>query len=74
MNPQLFPRQPRRMRQPAKEVLRDQLATAADEVIRLRAENQRLRDAAHSTAEQLRAALAIAEGGQHGSIQPEDRH
>ncbi|WP_312320681.1 hypothetical protein [Stenotrophomonas sp.] len=66
MNPQLFPRQPRRMRQPPKEVLRDQLATAADEVIRLRAENQRLRDAANSTTEQLRAALAIAEGGQHG--------
>lgn len=58
MNPQLFPRPPRRMKQPAKDTLRDQLVLAADEVIRLRAENQRLRDAAHQATEQLRAAVA----------------
>lgn len=58
MSAQLFPRPPRRMKQPAKDLLREQLATAADELIRLRAENLRLRDTAHQTAEQLRAALA----------------
>ena len=58
MMTQLFPREPRRMRQPAKDVLREQLATAADEVIRLRAENLRLRDAATQATEQLRAAAA----------------
>lgn len=58
MNPQLFPREPRRMKQPAKEVLREQLVVAADEVIRLRAENLALRDAAQQATEQLRAALA----------------
>lgn len=41
--PDLFPRQPRRMRQPRKDVLRDQLALAASEIETLRAENQRLR-------------------------------
>lgn len=58
MNPQLFPRQPRRMKQPAKDTLREQLVLAADEVIRLRSENQALRDAAQQAGEQLRAALA----------------
>lgn len=58
MNPQLFPREPRRMKQPPKDVLRDQLSTAADRIIELAAENQRLRDAAHQVTEQLRAALA----------------
>lgn len=58
MNPQLFPRESRRMKQPAKEVLREQLVVAADEVIRLRAENLALRDAAQQATEQLRAALA----------------
>ncbi len=43
MNAQLFPREPRRMKQPAKDVLREQLVVAADEVIRLRAEVLRLR-------------------------------
>lgn len=38
------------MRQPPKDLLRDQLATAADELIRLRIENQALRDAAHHAA------------------------
>ena len=37
MNAQLFPREPRRMKQPPKDVLREQLVTAADELIRLRA-------------------------------------
>lgn len=58
MNPQLFPRPPRRMKQPAKDTLCDQLVIAADEVIRLRAENLRLRDAANQATEQLRAAVA----------------
>lgn len=38
MNPQLFPKPAKRMKQPSKELLREQLATAADEIIRLRAE------------------------------------
>lgn len=58
MNDQLFPREPRRMKQPAKDVLREQLVVAADEVIRLRTENLALRDAAQQATEQLRAALA----------------
>lgn len=58
MTAQLFPREPRRMKQPPKDVLRDQLSTAADRIIELAAENQRLRDAAHQAGEQLRAALA----------------
>lgn len=58
MAEQLFPRQPRKMRQPPKDVLREQLVLAADEVIRLRAENARLRDATQQAGEQLRAALA----------------
>jgi len=53
MNPQLFPRQPRRMKQPAKDMLREQLVLAADEVIRLRAENLALREAMQSAAAQL---------------------
>jgi len=55
---QLFPRPPRRMKQPPKDVLREQLVTAADELIRLRAENLALRDAAQQAADQLRAAAA----------------
>jgi len=46
------------MKQPPKDVLREQLSTAADRIIELAAENQRLRDAAHQVTEQLRAALA----------------
>lgn len=57
MAEQLFPREPRRMKQPAKDVLREQLSTAADRIIELAAENHRLRDAAHQVTEQLRAAL-----------------
>ncbi|MGT9865773.1 hypothetical protein ACSYHF_08805 [Stenotrophomonas maltophilia group sp. P373] len=51
MTAQLFLREPRRMKQPAKDVLREQLVVAANEVIRLR-------DAAPQATEQLRAALA----------------
>lgn len=58
MSDQLFPREPRRMKQPAKDVLREQLSIAADRIIELSAENQRLRDAAHQVTEQLHAALA----------------
>ncbi|MDQ7302409.1 hypothetical protein [Stenotrophomonas sp. Sm0581] len=58
MNAQLFPREPRRMKQPAKDVLREQLAVAADEVIRLRTEVLRLRGQIYQATEQLRAALA----------------
>lgn len=58
MSQQLFPRPPRRMKQPPKDVLREQLVTAADELIRLRAENLALRDAAQQAADQLRAAAA----------------
>lgn len=43
MNDQLFPRPPRRMKQPPKDVLREQLALAASEIVRLRTENERLR-------------------------------
>lgn len=39
----LIPRLPRRMKQPKKAALRDQLATVTAEVIRLREENERLR-------------------------------
>ena len=58
MSQQLFPRPPRRMKQPPKDVLREQLVTAADELIRLRAENLALRDAAQQAADQLRAVAA----------------
>ncbi len=58
MTVQLFPREPRRMKQPAKDVLREQLVVAADEVIRLRAEVLRLRGQIYQATEQLRAALA----------------
>lgn len=38
MKPQLFPKPAKRMRQPRKDLLREQLATAANEIIRLRAQ------------------------------------
>ncbi len=41
--PQLFPRLPKKLRQPRKAVLREQLRLAADRIIELRAENDRLR-------------------------------
>ncbi|CAD7379506.1 hypothetical protein X12_001577 [Xanthomonas arboricola] len=39
----LFPREPRRMKQPAKDLLRQQLAMAADHIERVTAENHALR-------------------------------
>ncbi|GAB3054401.1 hypothetical protein [Stenotrophomonas tumulicola] len=65
MNPQLFPKPPRRMKQPAKDVLRDQLAVAADRIIELSAENLALRDAIERSTEHLRAAVA-PKGEHHG--------
>ena len=41
--PQLFPRQPKRLMQPRKEVLREELRRAADRIIEQGAEIQRLR-------------------------------
>ncbi|CRQ56909.1 hypothetical protein PAERUG_E15_London_28_01_14_04153 [Pseudomonas aeruginosa] len=58
MTAQLFPREPRRMKQPAKDVLREQLVVAANRIIEQAEEIQRLRDAATQATEQLRAALA----------------
>lgn len=43
MNDQLFPREPRRMKQPRKDLLRNELARAAAEIERLRIENEQLR-------------------------------
>lgn len=58
MPDQLFPREPRRMKQPAKDVLREQLVVAANRIIEQAEEIQRLRDAATQATERLRAALA----------------
>lgn len=57
MTAQLFPREPRRMKQPAKDVLREQLSIAADRIIELSAENHVLREAMHSAASRLFTAL-----------------
>lgn len=59
MNPQLFPKPAKRMKQPPKELLREQLATAADEIIRLRAENEHLN-------QRMESARAALEGEHHG--------
>lgn len=56
---QLFPRDPRRMKQPPKDFLREQLAAAADEIIRLRAEKDHLE-------QRINGARAALEGEQHG--------
>ncbi|PPU46813.1 hypothetical protein XarbCFBP7697_14265 [Xanthomonas arboricola] len=68
MKPLLFPREPRRMKQPAKDLLRQQLAMAADHIERVTAENHALRaicaeaiTTCQGQAEQLRAALAKQE-------------
>ncbi|CAD7379732.1 hypothetical protein [Xanthomonas arboricola] len=68
MKPQLFPREPRRMKRPVKDLLRQQLAMAADHIERVTAENQALRaicaeaiNTCQGQAEQLRAALAKQE-------------
>lgn len=39
---QLIPRHPKRKRQPTAECMREQLRLAANEIIRLRADNERL--------------------------------
>lgn len=59
MNPQLFPKPAKRMKQPSKELLREQLATAADEIIRLRAE-------ALANEQRISNARAALEGENHG--------
>lgn len=56
---QLFPRDPRRMKQPPKDFLREQLATAADEIIRLRAQEL-------ANEDRIKSARAALEGEQHG--------
>ncbi|MEQ8034307.1 hypothetical protein [Xanthomonas sp. WHRI 6106] len=68
MKPQLFPREPRRMKQPPKDLLRQQLAMAADHIERVTAENHALRamcadliNTCQSSADQMRAALANTE-------------
>ncbi|NIJ89481.1 hypothetical protein FHR49_002282 [Xanthomonas campestris] len=68
MKPQLFPREPRRMKQPAKDLLRQQLAMAADHIERVTAENHALRamcadliNTCQGSADQMRAALAKQE-------------
>lgn len=43
MTDQMFPRAPRRMKQPPKQTLRDELARAATRIEQLTAENERLR-------------------------------
>ncbi|HYG06493.1 MAG TPA: hypothetical protein VD865_08770 [Stenotrophomonas sp.] len=43
MKSQLFPKPPKRMRQPRKDQLREELARAAAEIERLRSENEHLR-------------------------------
>ena len=57
--PQLFPKPAKRMKQPPKDLLREQLATAADEIIRLRAENEHLN-------QRISGARVALEGDQHG--------
>lgn len=53
--PQLFPKPAKQMRQPPKDLLREQLALAADEIIRLRAQ-------ALATEQRINSALAALEG------------
>ena len=43
MSDQLFPKPPRRMKQPRKDTLRDELSRAATTIEHLTAENERLR-------------------------------
>lgn len=54
--PQLFPKPPKRMRQPPKDLLREQLATAANEIIRLRAQ-------VLANEQRMESARAALEGG-----------
>ncbi|MCE4371008.1 hypothetical protein [Xanthomonas hortorum] len=55
MKPQLFPREPRRMKQPAKDLLRQQLAMAADHIERVTAENQACAPSAQKPSTHARA-------------------
>lgn len=55
MKQQLFPRQPRRLRQPSKDFLREQLAMAADEIIRIRAQEL-------ANEDRIKSARAALEG------------
>ena len=57
--PQLFPKPAKRMKQPPKDFLREQLAMAADEIIRLRAQEL-------ANEERIKSARAALEGEQHG--------
>lgn len=52
---QLFPKQPKRMKQPPKDFLREQLAIAAEEIIRLRAQEL-------ATEDRIKSARAALEG------------
>ncbi|WP_161809456.1 hypothetical protein [Stenotrophomonas panacihumi] len=56
MTDQLFPKPPKRMRQPRKDTLREELARAADEIERLRTENEQLRQPWWRRVMQWRAA------------------
>lgn len=42
-NPQLFPKPRKRLRQPSKKVMRDELRRAADRIIELQEENEALK-------------------------------
>lgn len=66
MTPQLFPREPRRMKQPRKDALREQLVIAAQRIEQLAGENLALREAIDTSIEHLRAVSARIEGGTHG--------
>ena len=55
----LIPRLPRRLKQPTKECLREQLALAADEIIRLRQKAERDRKRVHSPMGPVARALLI---------------
>ncbi|OBR78774.1 hypothetical protein A7D35_02875 [Xanthomonas arboricola] len=68
MKPLLSPREPRRLKQPPKDLLRQQLAMAADHIERVTAENQALRaicaeaiNTYQDSFDQMRAALAKQE-------------
>lgn len=61
--PNLIPREPRKMRQPRKATLREQLATAADTIIGLREEMVRMDTQVQYAREQTQrfaAALHVA--------------
>ena len=57
--PQLFPKPAKRMKQPPKDFLREQLGIAADEIIRLRTLEL-------ANEDRIKSARAALEGEQHG--------